>query len=139
MIRFKKRKGFTIVELLVVLGVLAVIYAFAVPNSQGGDSASRWSATDNDAKTLRDAVMVYMASSRSGQAPNNLGELVTGVTAAQSKTGTATGALIIKSTWTTDPATIRDGWDNAFVYDRTAGTITSNCGGAYDPIVYRFR
>lgn len=139
MLTLKKRKGFTMWELLIVIGMIAVLWAFAVPNSQGADNASRYSATDNDAKVIRDAVLVYMASSRTGNPPADLGQLVSGLTADQSKNKTATGSLVLKTAWTSDPATFKDAWDNAFVYDSSAGTITSNCNGLYDPIVYSFK
>ncbi|MDR1701514.1 MAG: type II secretion system GspH family protein [Sporomusaceae bacterium] len=134
---FKKRKGFTLIELLVVLGALIVISGLATWGIDAVQDASRRAATNQDMAILRDAVQAYQAMSKTGKPPTSLGDLVTGLTAAQSIDGQVHANFVKKAGWTSAASSFIDHWNNAYTYSATARTISStNNGGT--AIVYSF-
>ena len=134
---FKKRRGFTLIELLVVLGALIVIAGLATWGIDAVQDASRRAATNQDMALLRDAVQAYQAMSKTGKPPTTLGDLVTGLTAAQAIDGQAHADFVKKSGWTSTASSFADHWNNAYVYNATTRTITSTNNGGTS-IVYSF-
>lgn len=131
-----KRKGFTATEMLVVLVVLAVLVGLA-KGAEWADEYARYSATISDMDTIANAIQTYESMRKDKALPSSLGDLVTGVQKNKSISNKDTGALVTKSEWTTDASSFKDRWDNAFVYDPSNRTITSNNNGD-DPIVVKF-
>lgn len=56
---YRSRKGFTLVELLVVIVVLAVLAAIVLPKFVGAGMRSRESALRGDLKLLRNAITLF--------------------------------------------------------------------------------
>lgn len=52
----ENRKGFTIIELMIIIGVLAVLITLGVPAIAGQVSNSKQSAVDNDVRVLASAM-----------------------------------------------------------------------------------
>lgn len=135
-LQLKKRKGFTMLELMAVLGILAVLLALAWGFGDG-DEYSRDIATKEDMKTIIGGIKLYQSMSVSGSVPANLGELVNGLSADQSKSGRAIPSFVDNQTWTNDSSTFRDHWDETYIYDPSGRTLTSNNNGG-DPIIMTF-
>jgi general secretion pathway protein G len=54
------RRGFTLMEMLVVLGILAILLALAVPRILGTQKKANISATESQLKLLRSCLQRYM-------------------------------------------------------------------------------
>lgn len=135
-LQMKKKKGFTLMELLVVLGIIVVLIALA-KGADWADEYSRYTTTQADMDTLVSAIKTYEGMRKDKQLPASLGDLVTGVLKAQSKSNSDTGKMVDKETWTTDPSTFRDQWDEPLIYDPASRTLTSSNNGN-DPIIRSF-
>lgn len=136
-LKLKKRKGLTLMELLIVLGIIVVLIALS-SGADWADEYSRYTTTKADMDTIVEGIKTYESMRRDKKLPASLGDLIIGVPKAQSKSDADTGRLVAKEgEWTTDPSTFKDQWDEAYIYDPASRTLTSNNNGG-DPIVRNF-
>ena len=77
------KKGFTLVEIMIVVVIIGLLAAMAIPAFQQVRTSSRESAMENDARQLSSAAQQYFLE-------NNVTDVTAGVT---SGTGAVTGAL----------------------------------------------
>jgi type II secretion system protein G len=131
--RRNDRRGFTLVELLVVIVVLAVLAAIVLPKFVGASQRSRESALRADLKLLRNAVSAFNADT--GTYPASLADLAATTAPAAGKSATGTDVNITASDWhgpyieevPTDPIS-----SGAFGYSTasgSAGKVTSAATG----------
>lgn len=71
---YKKNKGFTLVELLVVLSILALLLTLAVPKYFTSIEKAKDATLKQDLNTLRESIDKYYADN--GKYPNTLDDLV---------------------------------------------------------------
>jgi general secretion pathway protein G len=71
---YKKNKGFTLVELLVVLSILALLLTLAVPKYFTSIEKAKDATLKQDLNTLRESLDKYYADN--GKYPNTLVDLV---------------------------------------------------------------
>lgn len=134
-----KRKigGFTLVELLVVIVILAVLAAIALPKFMDSSARSKESALKSDLKILRNAITLFKTDT--GLYPLTLADLAAASAPAQGNNGTADTALTA-SNWhgpylqavPSDPVS-----GSAFTYTKTTGVVVSSASGnALDGTAY---
>lgn len=72
----KKKKGFTLLELLVVLAILAILIAIAIPVYKGQKEKAARTAHNANVRVLETAVESYRQDK--GKLPEDINELATG-------------------------------------------------------------
>ena len=68
----KRRKGFTLVELMVVILIVGILAAVAIPLMQGRINKAKWSEANAAAGTIRTAVRAYVAETSLTTATTNI-------------------------------------------------------------------
>lgn len=137
----RKRQGFTLVELLVVIVILAVLAAVVLPKFASSGQRSKESALKSDLTLLRNAVQMFKTDT--GAYPASLADLAVTTAPAKGLASDGTQATIAAGDWhgpyiTTvpnDPISVA-----AFTYTATSpgvGTVTSSAtGNALDGTAY---
>jgi prepilin-type N-terminal cleavage/methylation domain-containing protein len=72
--KMQRRKGFTLVELVVVIAIIGVMMGFVLPSIGGVLERSRRSAAQNCVKKIADAYLMYRGDKGSFDGVANIGE-----------------------------------------------------------------
>lgn len=132
----KVKKGFTLVELLIVIIIIAVLAAIAIPKFANSSTRSKESALRSNLKILRDSIELFKADT--GCYPSTLADLaVTTNPATGLKTdGTAGACSISTNDWRgpyvqvvpTDPIDATATWSYVTT-GATVGKVNSSSTG----------
>ena len=128
-----RRRGFTLVELLVVIVVLAVLAAIVLPKFMDSSTRSRESALKSDLKLLRNAVATFQTDT--GTYPATMAVLAATSAPASGLDKAGVAANITAADWhgpyvqsvPNDPVS-----GNAFTYETASpnvGKVTSSASG----------
>lgn len=72
--RLSNRKGFTLVELLVVISIIGILSAIAIPKFTSATATARGAKIQADLRTIDSAIQIYYASA--GSYPASVATLV---------------------------------------------------------------
>ena len=117
----KKEKGFTLVELMVVIIILAVLTGIAIPSYLALRNRARIQATRSEMQNIGTAISIYEADT--GNLPAT--GLLALTTALQTEPVAGEGAYMY-------PVPQTDAWNGAYAYvlvDASNYTLTSTAGG----------
>jgi general secretion pathway protein G len=87
--RLSNRKGFTLVELLVVISIIGILSAIAIPKFTDATKTARGAKIQADLRTMESAIAIYYASA--GEYPADPAALVTAKLLAAEPAGPASG------------------------------------------------
>ena len=132
--RRRNNKGFTLVELLVVIVVLAVLAAIVLPKFMNSSKRSKESALRSDLKLLRNAVDLFRTDT--GLYPAQLSDLAAAAKPANGLNTDGTTATINAADWhgpylqevPSDPVTGAKDW----TYSTTSGSVGDLHAGSSD-------
>lgn len=108
--RMRNQKGFTLVELLVVVAIIAILTAVLLPQLMGYTTRARVSRAMSDLATMRSIVEAYAADEGKGSYPkpdNTATDPIT-IAAVMQKHGVK---------WTGGSDGIKDPWGSPYYYD----------------------
>jgi prepilin-type N-terminal cleavage/methylation domain-containing protein len=71
--KIKNRKGFTLIELIVVIAILGILAAVAIPSYTGQQEKAKLRTNEANLKTIQNAVRIYEASE--GRLPSKAEDL----------------------------------------------------------------
>jgi len=117
----KRESGFTLIELLIVIAIIGILAAIAIPNLLNAVQRGKQKRTMSDMRTLATAIEAYAVD-------NNLyppASCPTGTWAASNTPvvlGSTSSFSLLSPTYVAQPPT-KDGWQNFFYYtvDAAAG------------------
>ena len=92
----KNRKGFTLVELVVVIAILGILAGLAIPRFMDATASARGARIVADMRTIDSAIMMYNA--KTGNLPVSKDALTIDKT-----TGGVTSAIKVLAAWPTPP------------------------------------
>ncbi len=74
--RTKRNSGFTLVELVIVMAVIAVILSVVIPNLRGMQAESQLTKAEGELNTLKTAITSYWRNNSNAYPSNIVGDLV---------------------------------------------------------------
>ncbi|MDD5492744.1 MAG: type II secretion system protein [bacterium] len=79
--KLRNRKGFTLVELLIVIVILGILAAIVIARFAGATKESKESNLKGNLRTIRSSLETFKANSKSNSYPSNLDDLWRGTAA----------------------------------------------------------
>jgi type IV pilus assembly protein PilA len=133
----KKKNGFSLIELLIVVAIILIIAAIAIPNLLKSRMAANESSAVGSVRTLNTAQITYQNSCPATGFSASIGELSSGTTCAGGAniidnvlgSGTKSG-YTFASVGKTGTPTTQNVTGVRYFYSNETGVIRGNTGGA---------
>jgi type IV pilus assembly protein PilA len=107
----RQRKGFTLVELAIVIAILGILAVVAIPKYQGMVDEARSAAAKAQLGTVRSAIAIFYAKNKGVFPANITGDLFADGTVASVDIGSGPVATVVVTTAAIpDPVTGAGGW-----------------------------
>ena len=117
----KKRKGMTLIELMIVVVIIGIVFAYAFVNAGANTEKAKQARTSEDIAAITSAVAMYVAET--GDVATALGEDGLGAIATTE---------VLDKKLSKPFADMKDGWGTAYsvTADATAKTVVIDCATA---------
>lgn len=120
--KLQNRKGFTLVELLIVMAIIGILVLIAVPRFARNTDSARIRTLQANARTVASAVSTYVADNN-GVTPNDITALFGGGNA--NTQGNATAVVYLdRATFTSGANTVQPA-GATYAYDEGTGIVTA--------------
>jgi prepilin-type N-terminal cleavage/methylation domain-containing protein len=106
----RQRKGFTLVELAIVIAILGILAVVAIPKYQGMVDEARSAAAKAQLGTVRSAIAIHYAKNKGVFPANITGALFADGTVASVDVGSGSVATVVVTTAIPSPVTGTGGW-----------------------------
>jgi general secretion pathway protein G len=120
---YRKQEGFTLVELMIVIIILAILTAIAVPSYMVLRNRARTAAAQSELKNIATALEMFYADWEQ-YPPTGFAALINELTGDAAATVNTTGEEYMNPVPATDP------WGVSYVYTLAAGSYTVESYGA---------
>ena len=110
----KRESGFTLIELLIVIAIIGILAAIAIPNLLNAVQRGKQKRSMSDMRTMATAVEAYAVDNNvypSGQCTGKFTTISTVLT--------STSLSVLAPTYIANPVR-RDGWSNFFMYNTSS-------------------
>lgn len=119
----KKRKGMTLIELMIVVVIIGIVFAYAFVNAGANTEKAKQARTTEDIAAITSAAAMYVAEI--GDVTTALGD--TGL-------GDIATTKVLDNKLSKKLSEMKDGWGKAYsvTADDTAKTVTIDCASTTD-------
>ncbi len=121
----KKQKGFSLIELLIVVAIILIIAAIAIPNLLRARISANESAAVANLRTINTALVTYLSTYSTFPATGEFNKLSDGGTASNCpNTPSSASACLLDNTITAAETTPKSGYRLAYTSAANSGVYT---------------